>query len=64
MPKRFSVALTEKAYARLRDLATEETALGNNYTLTLILENWDEIVDEAAFKSVLEAFWAEYGKME
>jgi len=48
LPKRFSVALTEEAYANLRALATE-TGLGNNYVLTVLLEDMDRTIDRDAF---------------
>ena len=37
LPKRFNVALTDAAYANLRALAGE-SCLGNNYVLTVLLE--------------------------
>lgn len=60
LPTRFSVALTEKAYARLRDLNTEY-GLGNNYLLTVLLENLDAIADPAKLKGTFDGFIAEYG---
>lgn len=60
LPKRFSAALTEKAYARLRNLNAAH-GYGNNYLLTIILENFDAIVDEQAFDTVMAEFKAEYG---
>ena len=50
LPKRFSVAMTEEAYANLRALA-EETGLGNNYVLTVLLEEMDRTVDREAFRA-------------
>ena len=44
LPKRFNAALSEAAYARLRAI-NAETGLGNNYCLTVLLENLDEIAD-------------------
>ena len=44
LPKRFNAARTEKAYARLRAL-NEDWHFGNNYLRTILLENFDEIVD-------------------
>ena len=61
LPKRFSAALTEKAYAKLRDL-NADWHFGNNYLLTILLENFDEIVDEKKFQQVMETFIAEYGQ--
>ena len=45
IPKRFNAALSEAAYARLRELAARY-ALGNNYCLTVLLERLDSITDE------------------
>lgn len=61
LPKRFSAALTEKAYARLRRL-NDDWHFGNNYLLTILLENFDEIVDEEKFQGVMQEFVAEYGQ--
>ena len=61
LPKRFSVGLTETAYGRLRDL-NSRWHFGNNYLLTIILENFDEIVADAAFERVMERFISEYGQ--
>ena len=44
LPKRFHAALSEAAYDRLRAI-NAETGLGNNYCLTVLLENLDEIAD-------------------
>ena len=44
LPKRFNAALSEAAYARLRAIDAD-TGLGNNYCLTVLLENLDEIAD-------------------
>lgn len=60
LPKRFSAALSERAYHRLRALNAEH-GYGNNYLLTVLLENLDEIVDPAALARAFEAFAAEYG---
>jgi len=61
LPKRFNAALTEKAYDRLRDL-NADWHFGNNYLLTILLENFDEVVDAKKFTAVMEAFIAEYGQ--
>lgn len=61
LPKRLNVGLTETAYGRLRDL-NAHWHFGNNYLLTIILENFDEIVDDDAFKRVMERFITEYGQ--
>lgn len=44
LPKRFNAALSEAAYACLRAIDAD-TGLGNNYCLTVLLENLDEIAD-------------------
>lgn len=61
LPKRLNVGLTEKAYANLRAL-NETWHFGNNYLLVVLLENLDELVDEAKLRHVFEAFIAEYGQ--
>lgn len=60
LPKRFNLALSEKAYARLRDL-NEQYHYGNNYLLTILLENLDEVVNQAALKQAYASFETEYG---
>ncbi|MFQ6551571.1 hypothetical protein AAD018_004390 [Aestuariibius insulae] len=60
LPKRFSAALTEDAYARLRAL-NDEYGLGNNYLLTVLLENLDTIADKDRLASAFDAFIVEYG---
>lgn len=60
LPKRFNAALSEKAYARLRAL-NEKYGYGNNYLLTVLLENIDTISDSAAVDKVFTAFAQEYG---
>ncbi len=60
LPKRFSVALSENAYATLRQL-NERYSFGNNYLLTILLENIDSIADQAAMDKVFADFEAEYG---
>ncbi len=52
LPKRFSVAMTDQAYANLRELAAE-SCLGNNYVLTVLLENMDRVIDRAAFQDAV-----------
>jgi hypothetical protein len=61
LPKRFNVAMTDKAYARLRALS-EETGLGNNYLLTILLENLDRYADVDALDRVFQEIFAEYGQ--
>ena len=60
LPKRFSAALSEKAYERLRSL-NASYHYSNNYLLTILLEHLDEVVDAEALDRVFEAFKAEYG---
>ena len=48
LDKRFNVGMTVEAYANLRALA-ERSCLGNNYVLTVLLEDMDRIVDLDAF---------------
>ena len=60
LPKRFNAALSEAAYARLRDL-NAKWHLGNNYLLVVLLENLDSFADPAALDRAFEAFIAEYG---
>ena len=60
LPKRFSAALSEEGYAKLRAL-NEQYHYGNNYLLTIILENFDEITDKDAVERVFAEFAAEYG---
>ena len=60
LPKRFNAALSEKAYANLRAL-NERYHYGNNYLLTVLLENLDSIADADAVDEVFKAFSEEYG---
>ncbi|TCD16535.1 hypothetical protein [Oricola cellulosilytica] len=60
LPKRFSAALSEKAYGRLRAL-NERYSLSNNYLLTVLLENLDEIADGDRLAAAVDTFIAEYG---
>ena len=61
LPKRFNAAMTEKAYARLRVL-NDDWHYGNNYLLTIILENFDDIVDQGRFQEVMAEFVSVYGQ--
>ncbi len=63
LPKRFAAALSNPAYARLRAL-NAEYGLGNNYLLTVLLENLDEIADPQALGRAFGEFIAEYGAPE
>lgn len=60
LPKRFNAALSEKAYKNLRKL-NERYHFGNNYLLTILLENLDAIADDKALDRVFVEFAAEYG---
>ena len=60
LPKRFNAALSEKAYAQLRAL-NERYLYGNNYLLTIILENFEAIADGEAVEKAFAAFADEYG---
>ena len=60
LPKRFNAALSEKAYARLREL-NAEYHYGNNFLLTVLLENFDSITKERVVRKVFADFAAEYG---
>ena len=60
LPKRFSAALSEKAYARLRTL-NETYHYGNNYLLTIILENFEDITVSENVEKAFSDFAAEYG---
>ena len=61
LPKRFNVAMTEAAYRRLRDL-NADWHFGNNYLLTILLENFDEVVDHEKWEVVMAKFIARYGQ--
>ena len=60
LPKRFSAALSEKAYENLRAL-NARYHYGNNYLLTILLENYDTIIDKDAAEQVFADFEAEFG---
>ena len=60
LPKRFSAALTEDAYSRLRVL-NSNYGLSNNYLLTVLLERLDDYADSEKLEAVFEEFIAEYG---
>lgn len=63
LPKRFSAALTDDAYARLREL-NAEYGLSNNYLLTVLLERLDQFADPAKLDAAYRDFIAEYGAPE
>ena len=60
LPKRFNAALSEKVSARLRDI-NAVTGFGNNYCLTVLLENLDEVVATKKLDKIYQDFAAEYG---
>ena len=60
LPKRFNAALSEAAYKKLRELSGTY-GYGNNYLLTILLENLDSIVDAEAIDQVFADFASEYG---
>ena len=53
LEKRFHARLSEAAYANLRKLA-ERSCLGNNYVLTVILEDMDRVLDLTAFDTAVK----------
>ena len=61
LPKRFNVALSEKAYARLREL-NEEYGFGNNYLLTFLLENLDQVTKPRELDRVFKKAISEFGR--
>ncbi|MEO1330355.1 MAG: hypothetical protein AAFW46_11890 [Pseudomonadota bacterium] len=60
LPQRFSAALTEDAYSRLRAL-NSRYGLSNNYLLTVLLERLDDYADPDKLDVVYRDFIAEYG---
>ena len=60
LPKRFNAAMSEAAYARLREL-NAKYYYGNNYLLTILLENLDRVVDADELDAVFAEFAEEYG---
>ncbi len=60
LPKRFNAAMSEKAYENLRAL-NAKYHYGNNYLLTILLENLDAVTDADALEKVFADFKAEYG---
>jgi hypothetical protein len=60
LPKRFNVAMSEDAYRRLRAL-NEKYGYGNNYLLTVVLENFERITDPDAVEHVFSEFAQEFG---
>ena len=60
LPKRFNAAMSEDAYRQLRAL-NDKYGYGNNYLLTIVLENFDEITDSEAVDRVFAEFATEFG---
>ena len=60
LPRRFSAALSEKAYERLRGL-NQQFGYGNNYLLTILLENFDAITRAGAVEQAFADFASKYG---
>ena len=60
LPRRFHAALSEPAYDRLRAL-NARYGLGNNYLLTVLLENLDEIDAEGRMDEAFRRFIEDYG---
>lgn len=60
LPKRFPVAMTDEAYARLRQI-NAETGLGNNYILTVLLERLDKFTDSQKLANEFDDFIREFG---
>lgn len=60
LPKRFNVALSEKAYDNLRAL-NDKYGYGNNYLLTVLLENIDAVTTQEEVDKVFKIFKDEYG---
>ncbi|MFQ5624632.1 MAG: hypothetical protein ACE5FS_14700 [Paracoccaceae bacterium] len=60
LPKRFNAAMTEAAYAKLREL-NGRYGLGNNYLLTVPLENLDRYADDGRLDQVFREFIEVYG---
>ena len=60
LPKRFNAALSEKAYEKLRSL-NDRYHYGNNYLLTILLENLDRIVISEEMEKAFADFKDEFG---
>ncbi len=61
LDKRFNAGLSSEAYANLRALA-EQSGLGNNYVLTVLLENMERTIDRAAFLTAAAEIKARHGR--
>ena len=60
LPRRFNAALSEKAYEKLRSL-NDIYHYGNNYLLTILLENLDKIANREEMEKVFAEFKEEFG---
>ena len=60
LPKRFNAALSEKAYEKLRSL-NDKYHYGNNYLLTILLENLDQVINNEEMERVFAEFKDEFG---
>ena len=60
LPKRFNVAMSDEAYAKLRAL-NERWGLGNNYLLEVLLMRLEDFADPAKLDEAYREFIAEYG---
>lgn len=60
LPKRFNTALSGKAYEKLRGL-NDKYRYGNNYLLTILLENLDTLTNSEEMEKVFAEFKEEYG---
>ena len=60
LPKRFNAAMSEDAYRQLRAL-NEKYGYGNNYLLTVVLENFEQITNSEAVDRVFSEFASEFG---
>jgi hypothetical protein len=59
LPKRFSAAVSEDAYARLRALSARY-GLSNNYCLTVLLERLDDVAEPDRLQAAFRDFRDEY----
>lgn len=60
LPKRFNVALSDEAYAKLRAL-NAKWGLGNNYLLEVLLMHLEQVTDAEALDQVFEQWITEWG---
>lgn len=60
LPKRFNVALSDEAYAKLRAL-NAKWGLGNNYLLEVLLMHLEQVTDAEALDQMFEQWITEWG---